>query len=145
MIAFATNPEKGVDFLQKRLRPLAKLDAAALERMLIDLESETFAVRERALNDLDRLARSAAPAVRARVDKTESLEAKRRLASFLEKHDTGPLTLDELRAVRSVEFLEHAATLAAREFLAVLSTGEPTAELTIRALAARERLDRRKN
>jgi TolB-like protein len=34
---------------------------------------------------------------------------------------------------------------AAREFLAVLSTGEPTAELTIRALSARARLDRRKN
>jgi len=144
MIAFASNPEKGVEFLRKRLRPLAKLDAAALERNLVDLESETFAVRERALNDLERLGRGAVPAVRARAEKTESLEAKRRLASFMERHDSGTLSPEELRAVRSVEFLENAATPAAGALLAVLSTGEPTAELTIRALAAKARLDGRK-
>jgi WD40 repeat protein len=141
MITCASNPEKAVAFVQKRLRPVAKLDVAALKRNLANLESETFAVRERALNELERLGRNAVPAVRASVQNTESLEAKRRLASFLEKHDTGMLTPDELRAVRSVEFLEHAATPAASALLAELSTGEPSAELTIRAFAAKARLD----
>src|SRR6185369_7550839 len=98
---------------QKRLRPLAKVDAVTLERILVDLENDAFAVRERALNELDRLGRSAVPVARARADKMESIEAKRRLASFLEKHDTGTLVPDELRAVRSVEFLEGVAGPAA--------------------------------
>jgi len=144
IITGATNPEKAVEFLQKRLRPVARLDAAALQRMLADLESETFAVRERARKDLDRLGGSAVPAARAWAVKTESLETKRRLASFLERHDTGTLSPEELRGVRAVEFLEHAATPAARTLLAELATGEPTAELTIRAVGATRRFDGRK-
>ena len=56
-------------------------------------------------------------AIRDRADKVQSLETKRRLAAFLERHESGPLLPEELRAVRAVEFLESMATPAARALL----------------------------
>jgi WD40 repeat protein len=142
MIALASNPAGAVELLRRRLQP-ARLDAAALNRVLADLESEKFTVRDRAVTELGKVGRNAVPTVRARADKAESLETKRRLQRFLEQHDTGTLLPDELRAVRCLEFLEHAATPAARKLIAELSKGEPTADLTMRALSAQRRLERR--
>jgi WD40 repeat protein len=140
MIAFAGNPEQGASLLRRQLKPAAKFDSAALEKIFTGLESEMFAARDKAANDLERLGRGVLPAVQSRLAKTESLEVKRRLAIFLERHDSDTLTSDEVRAVRAVEVLEHMASPEARKLLAELATGQPTAVLTIRAAAASTRL-----
>jgi hypothetical protein len=115
-----------------------------LDRIIADLESEKFATREQAAKELATLGRIAVTAIRARAANVQSLETKRRLAAYFEGHESGPLLPDELRAVRAVEFLESMATPAAHALLADLAKGEPTAESTIRAIAAKSRLERHK-
>jgi phage FluMu protein gp41 len=144
LIVFASNPDGAMELLRKRLRAAPPLDAAILDRIVADLESEKFATRERAANDLEKLCRTAVAAIRARAAKVESLETKRRLAQFLERHESGPIVTDELRAVRALEFLENVVTPAASALIADLTTGEPAAERTIAAIATKDRLDRRK-
>jgi WD40 repeat protein len=143
MVGLVSHSDRATDFLRTRVRAMAHLDDATLDRLVADLGSEQFATRQRAEVDLDKLGRSAVPAMLARAANIESLETKRRLERFLQRHESGPLPPEELRAVRSLEILESIGTLAARAVIAELAKGEPTAELTIRARAAQQRLDRR--
>ncbi len=93
---------------------------------------------------LEKLGRHEAPGLRGLAAKAESLEVKRRLTQVIDRLESGVLWPDELRAVRSLEFLENIGTTAACVLIGELAKGEPTADLTVRALSARGRLDRRK-
>jgi WD40 repeat protein len=145
MIALASNPDGALALLRTRSRPAPVIGAGKFDQIVADLEDEKFVTRERATNELEKLGKVGVSAIRARIGKAQSREAKLRLTQYLEKFDTPALLADELRAIRTLEFLEHAATPAARALIAELSSGEPTADLTMRALAAKGRLDRAKN
>jgi WD40 repeat protein len=142
LLAFASNPERAIALLQNRLRPIPMVGAATFDRILADLEDEKFLTRERAANELEKLARVGVAAIRARLDKAKSREAKVRLTQYLDKYDSPKMTADELRSLRALEFLEHAGTPAALSLIAELSSGEPTAEFTTRASEAKKRLTR---
>src|SRR5262249_7767664 len=140
-IVLATNPNGALALLRKRLQAAARLDEKVLDRLVADLESETFAIRERATDELAKLGRNALPAIRARVAKTQSLEGKRRLTQFLERNTSGPMSTDDLRFVRALEFLEHMGTPGARAVIESLTSGEAEGEWT---RLARDVVDRLK-
>jgi WD40 repeat protein len=144
LLVFASNPERAIDLLRQRLRPIPILNAAKLDQIVADLEDEKFLTREHAANELEKLGRVGLPAMRTRAPKAQSREAKLRLAQYLERYETSKLLPDELRTLRALELLEHAATPASRALLAELSAGEPAADVTMRARAAQTRLDWRK-
>jgi hypothetical protein len=141
LLALASSPEQALAIIRKHVRPVPRLDAAELERIIADLDSEVFTKRQKATSDLDKLGRPAALVVRHRMEKVSSLELKRRLANFASRYETGLLP-EEIRAVRVLEFLENFGDLAVREVVGELAAGEPTADLTIRAVAAKARLNR---
>jgi hypothetical protein len=141
MIAFASNPDRGVEILSKKLNPAARLNPVVLNQIVSDLGSDKFATRDRAANELERLGRNAAPFMRSMLEKVESLETKRRLGNFLERHEIKAFSADELRWLRSLEILEQVNTRPARLLIEELATGEPAAELTIRAIEAKNRLE----
>jgi hypothetical protein len=143
LLTFAANPDRSVEQLRQRLRPMPVLNQAKLDQIVADLDDEKFLTREHAATELDKLGRAGVPAMRARAAKVQSREAKLRLTQYLERFDSPKVLPDELRALRIVEFLEHAASSSARTLLAEYAAGEPSSDLTIRAAAAKSRLERR--
>ncbi len=141
--ALAGAPDMAVPLLGDRLKPAQSADATRLRRLLAELDSERFAVREEARKGLEELGDLAAPALRQALREKPALEVSRRIQGLLEKLH-GPVTQLELRrALRAVAVLEDIATPEARRLLERLAQGAPEARLTQAAKASLERLARR--
>jgi RNA polymerase sigma factor (sigma-70 family) len=132
-----------VPLIKKRVPPIVAPDPKVLEKWITDLDSESFATRDAAMNELVKLDALAEPALRSALDKDPSPETRRRLEQLLAKL-YGPAPKGEsLRASRGIEALEHIATPEAREVLKQLAAGAAGAWQTREAKAALERLNRR--
>jgi RNA polymerase sigma factor (sigma-70 family) len=137
----AACPRDAVALFRQKLRAVEEADPQRVAPLLADLDSATFAVREKAFQELVKLGEPAAPAQRRALQEKEmTLEFRRRVERVLEK--SAGLSPDRLRQVRAVEALEQAATAEARELLQSLAGGIPDARLTREARAALERLAR---
>jgi RNA polymerase sigma factor (sigma-70 family) len=142
--ALAAAPRQTVPFLKEHLRPVAPADARHLRLLLADLDSASFAVRQKAATDLELLGESAEAALRRALEERPSLEVRRRVESLVEKLNTqrsSPPAPERLRELRGVEALEQIGNAAARHALAALAQGNANARLTLEALAAVERLN----
>jgi hypothetical protein len=141
--ALASSPEEAVALLKGRLRRAQAADAGRLGRLLADLGSEEFPVREKAQAGLEELGDLAEPALRQALADKPALEVRRRMERLLERL-RGPVRRPEvLRPLRAVAVLEDVATPAARELLKDLASGAPGARLTREAKASLSRLGRR--
>lgn len=129
-----------VTFLAPRLRPVPRVEEEKLTRLIADLDSDTFATRERALAELQRLGEQAEPALRKALAAKPSLELSRRVRALLDRVERRTLSTEQLHALRAVEVLEHIGTDEARAVLRSLAAGAPPATLTREAKAALERL-----
>jgi hypothetical protein len=132
-------------YLKKQLSPAPIPDAALAQRatkLVADLDSDKFAVRQKAMVELEKMGDPAAGALRQALAAPLSLEARRRIEQILTGLDgkLGPL---HLRKSRALEALELIATPAARDLLQALSAGDPGARLTREASEAKRRLERR--
>jgi WD40 repeat protein len=139
----AAAPAQTVPFLRERLRPVPVLDAAQRQQMkqwLADLDSERFEVRQRGVQELERLGEPAEPALRAVLNGKPAPEVRRQLEGLLEKRKEW--TPERLRVVRAISALEQCGTPEARQHLQDLAAGAPEALLTREAKAALERLTR---
>lgn len=134
----AADPKQSVASLKRRLKPVAAADAKQVARLLADLDSERFTVRDKAMRELEKLGESAAAELHKALANKPSLEVKRRIEQLLEKQN-GPETL---RTVRALETLERIGTHAARELCATLAAGAAEAWLTREARATLRRLTR---
>jgi RNA polymerase sigma factor (sigma-70 family) len=138
---FAASPEQTVPFLRGRLKPAARLDAAALTRvdqLLGQLNTDEFATRERASEELAKIGEPALPALRAALKANESAEARKRIEKLV--RTAVGLSTDRLRAMRAIEALEHCSTADARRAVEELAAGDPDARITVEAKAAISRL-----
>lgn len=138
--ALAAAPALALPFLQKQLFPARSVDPEQLRRLIADLESETFVVRENAMKELRQLDRLAEAALcQARAGKP-SLECRRRIEELLAEY-RGPATSAEAcRMVRAVAVLEYVDSPETRRFLAKLAEGASEARLTREAKMALGRL-----
>src|SRR5262249_60485617 len=107
--ALAALPGQAIPFLQKHVQPIAPADVK-LARLLADLDSDKFVVRERATNDLEKLDVDAEAGLRTTLKSPRSLEMNRRVEGLLKKLDTAP---DALRKLRAIEVLEQNGTAEA--------------------------------
>jgi WD40 repeat protein len=136
-------PRLAVPFLKERLGPVPAADPARVARLITDLDSDRFDVREQAFKELEQLGDLAGPALRKAREGRPSPEVRRHLDSLAEKLP-GPVTAPErLRGLRAVAVLEHLGTPEARVLLERLATGAPEARLTQEARASLARLARR--
>jgi hypothetical protein len=131
-----------VPFLRQRLHPVPEAEQRRVQQLIADLDSDSFAVRQKARRELEELGPAAGPALREARAKDVSPEVRRRLEELLEALDTGPVSGEPLRTLRAVAVLEHASTPQARRLLRELADGAPGAWLTEEAGGIRERLDR---
>jgi hypothetical protein len=132
--------DRSLPFLRERLRPVARVDRGdpkELERLIGDLDSDDFDVREKASADLAAFGDLAEPALRKALEGKPSLEKLRRVEGLLER------AAERKRAVRSLEVLEEVGSSEARALLErLVREGRVDAPLTREAKAALQRLAR---
>jgi RNA polymerase sigma factor (sigma-70 family) len=134
---------QSVPFLRGHLRPVSKVQPAEVAELIAELDSDRFATREKATNQLAQLGEAAVPALRKALAGSPSPEVRRRAEPLLEKWTNMLPAGDRLQALRAVEVLEHAGTPDARRALQAIAAGEPSARLAREARASLDRLENR--
>jgi WD40 repeat protein len=134
--ALLADPEKAVELLTSRLRPVKPIDPAAVGELVRGLDHARFRQREQAAADLWALGRRVLPLLREA--KPASAEGRTRLAAIVEQLAAGS-TADEQRQIRSVEVLEQINSPAARRLIDELAAGDSAAVLTEEAAKTRGR------
>jgi predicted NACHT family NTPase len=136
----AAAPVRAVSVLHQRLTPIAKVDPDQVKKLIAQLDSDQFALREQAAKELEKLGEAASAACRNALEGDPSPELRRRLKKLLgQMWSPSP---EQLRSLRALEALELAGTLEARQLLQKIADGAPEARLTREAKAALERLAR---
>jgi hypothetical protein len=138
MCALAANPAQSVPFLKKRLPPCPKADKKRVRTLIADLESDQFAVRQAAYNELKGLGEQILDALRQKLAEKPALEVRKRVESLLAAASV--VVGDKLRRIRAIEVLEAVASADARLALRVLAGGPDTARESKHARAALRRL-----
>jgi RNA polymerase sigma factor (sigma-70 family) len=133
-------PDRVVALLKGRLRPDASQDEPRLKRLVTDLGSDEFLVREKATKELASLGAHAEMALRRALAGKPDLEKRRRIVRLLEPLEDRVPAPEELRDLRSIGVLEHLATPAAEVVLEQLAQGGEFGPRTRRARAALQRL-----
>ncbi|HZV06783.1 MAG TPA: sigma-70 family RNA polymerase sigma factor [Gemmataceae bacterium] len=141
--ALARTPEKSISLLKARLHPVKPVSGEHLERLIKDLDSDQFIVREKATVALQKLGELAEPALRRILKGKLTLEQRRRIESILPELESKPPVGEALRSLRAVRVLEYAGTPETRRLLRELAGGAEGAVLTQQAQAALMRLNRR--
>src|SRR5262249_12125121 len=113
-----------------------------IDRLVADLDSDEFGVRERATADLEKLGPQAEPALQKALKETTSAEGRRRAAALLDKLAGAVDSTERLQALRAIEVLERINDREARRLLEELAGGLPGAWLTREAEQALQRLTR---
>jgi WD40 repeat protein len=142
--ALAAAPEQAVPFLAGVVRPVPPADPKQVARLVADLDSEEFAVRERASADLGRLGEAAEPALREALTGEASLEVRRRVGEVLDR--LRRWSPERLQTERTLEALERVGMPEARRVVAKLareSSGTWTGTAAREALRRLERRTRR--
>jgi hypothetical protein len=139
----ATCPDQAVPFIQSRLKPAAPVDAKQIQRWIADLNSNQFAEREKATQELERVGVLAGPALKNALENRPAPETQRRTERLLDKIRAPVMSAELIRSVRSVEVLERIGKPQAQDVLKALTIGDPEARLTQEAKASVERLAKR--
>jgi WD40 repeat protein len=135
--------DRAVSLLSARILPARAPAEGMVERLIARLDSETFAVREEAVRDLQKLGDQAEPFLRRDLRSAESLELRRRLERLLAPLEEPRLSTERLRQRRAVAVLEQIGSPEAEKVLDKLARGAPGAGLTREAKAALRRLEAR--
>jgi RNA polymerase sigma factor (sigma-70 family) len=122
--------DKGIGLLKARLSARQPPAADRVARLIADLDSPRFGVREKAEADLRDLGRQAEPFLRRALKASPSAEAAKRIEALLAGLAARKLSPAEVRELRAVQALEWQGTPAARELLADWAKGDPAAVLT---------------
>jgi RNA polymerase sigma factor (sigma-70 family) len=136
-------PGPATALLRGHLKPRVAPDARQVTRLLEDLNSKSFAVRQKATVELEKLGELVGTELRAALAKAGSLEVRQRLERLLKRLDEKALPGEILRDIRAVEVLEYLGTAETRALLRDLAGGAPGARLTREARAALQRLGQR--
>ena len=82
---FLAAPADAVKFFAEKVKPVEALDPRRIQRLLADLDSDEFAVREAASKALAGLDEQATPYLEETLKSTESLEVRDRVKRILEQ------------------------------------------------------------
>jgi hypothetical protein len=136
-------PRQAVPFLEKHLPPKPKNDDR-VRRLIADLDSDTYAVRQKATRELEKEGESVEEALEEVLENKPSLEMQRRALGVLAHLERArrKRTADSLREIRGVQVLESIGTEEAQRVLKKLSEGASGALRTREAQAALRRLEK---
>jgi WD40 repeat protein len=118
----AESPDSVVPFLKDRLRPAAETDPKLVQKLLADLDSDVFAVRKTAVEELTKLGERVAPALHQAMERRPSLEVRRQVKMLLDAQRSIPSPAS-LRTLRAIQVLERIDSAEARHILQAIATG----------------------
>lgn len=133
-------PEHAVALLKERVQPVQRSDPATVAKLITQLDSDTYAEREKAQIALEKMGEGAAHLFKQSLEGKINVELRRRLEALLRQCDK--TSIAGLRHHRAVATLEWIATGDARVLLRTLADGAPDAHVTVEAHAALKRLQR---
>ena len=137
----ASAPEQSVPFIQERMRPLFGGDAQRAAKFIVELDDDSFDVRERASAGLAAMGTTIGPLLKQALINTQSSEARHRLEELLSKlKEAIPWTRERQRVFRALTALEQCRVPAARKVLEATAQGAVEPELKQAAREAIERL-----
>jgi sugar lactone lactonase YvrE len=135
--------EEAIPRVKEKLQAARKVPKEQIQKLVADLESDVFAVREKSHLQLRALAGGAQPLLRDLAKQATSAEVRRRLALLLE--DAGAASdAQRRRLIRTVEFLEHIGTEPARVLLVEIASNSVEEEASRQAQAALQRLGKQR-
>src|SRR5262249_7497199 len=130
-------------YLKGRIPPVSvTVEPAVIERLLGDLASEQYPVRNKAEVELGKLGELAETALRKALEQKSTLEVRRRVEKLLQRLQdarTDP-PADQWRILRVIEALESLRSPAAIALLQGWAKGTPGVLLTREATEALKRL-----
>jgi hypothetical protein len=109
-------------------------------RLIADLDSDHFMIRQKATEELSKLGGAVIPALRRALDDKPSLEVRRRVQQSLDQ--ARDWTPERLRPHRAIPALERIGTSQAKQVLQTLAQGAPEARRTEEAKSALRRMSR---
>ncbi|HWG43211.1 MAG TPA: hypothetical protein VN688_10530, partial [Gemmataceae bacterium] len=139
--ALTSAPEQTIPLLRERVHAVSQPNPQLLARLLTDLDSDRFEVREKAMKQIEAIGELAKPALRKTLAGNPSLEVRRRVEQLLVSMEPAN-SPEQLRALRAVEVLEYLGTRQARQVLETLASGVVEARRTREAKASLARLAR---
>jgi RNA polymerase sigma factor (sigma-70 family) len=131
-------PKESVPLLKERLRPPVPANADQIAKLIADLDSPSFAARQKAGQALENLGEAAEGALRKTLAGSVTLEVRQRLEQILEKSER-----EAVRRLRAIETLEHIWTDEARQILENLAKNAVHPRVAQAATAATQRLSKR--
>jgi hypothetical protein len=140
MTEFEARPAEAVRFFASKLKPISAPAPGRIARLLRDLDSEEFDVRQKATTELEEFAEVVEPELRAALKGKPSPEVKTTVERLLGRIESLADDPEWLRQLRAVELLERIGTAEARKALEGLSRGAAAARPTREAKASLERL-----
>jgi RNA polymerase sigma factor (sigma-70 family) len=138
---FLATPADTVKFFAEKVKPVTALDPKRIRRLLADLGSDEFTVREAASQALHGLDEQAIPYLEATLKSAVSLEVRLRVQRILEQKQETAITTEQLRQIRTVTVLERIGDGASKHLLKKWASGPVGALLTREASAALKRLE----
>jgi len=141
--SLVARPAAAVAHIRASLKPAAAVDADRLARLIADLGSDQFLVRQKATQELQNLGELAEAALERVLADPPSLEVRRRAEGLLQKLAALHSSPERLQALRAIEMLEYLNTPEARALLRELTQGGRAARITREARASLERLRER--
>jgi hypothetical protein len=138
-------PATTLAYLKEHFRPVKKETPGddAPDKLVADLDSDIFKVRQAASKRLALLGDRALPALKKCLEGNPTLEVRRRALALLEAIHFPQVSPADLQATRGVEVLERIGNAEARELLTALSQGDPLSRAAQEATAALQRLKRK--
>jgi hypothetical protein len=130
-------PQQTIPLLKARIRPAVKGNTQQIFRWTSDLESDQFAVREKAREKLEKLGERAEAALNNKLREKPSLEVRRQVERLLASIRRHP---EAVRKVRALEVIEQVGNSDARQLLETLAGGADGFRLTREAKASLDRL-----
>jgi hypothetical protein len=143
----AAAPKESVPLLRERLfrlRDRPRTEQAVVERLLADLDSDEFTVRDRAATELEKLGEDAEPALRKALEGKPSAEVRTQVKRLLVKLVNPKARPDGIWALRALAVLERAGTTEAREVLEGLGSAKTADWLTREARTVLGRIEQRR-
>jgi WD40 repeat protein len=138
--ALSRAPEQSAHFLPKRLHRLPQVRELRIVRLITDLGSARFKVRQQADRELQKLTDRAEPALRRTLQGRPELEVRRRVERLLAKLEPAGPYPGYVQALRALEVLERLGTPEARRALESLVRQPPDPRLVEEAKAALQRV-----
>jgi hypothetical protein len=138
---FLGAPADAVKFFAEKVQPVEALDPKRIQRLLADLGSDEFAVREAASKAIQGLDEQAIPYLEETLKSAESLEVRLRVKRILEQKRRATMTSEQLRQIRAVMVLELIGDRESKKLLQKWAGGPVGALLTRESSAALLRLE----